>query len=393
MAHLQYILAGTLFLSAANAFAFEVIQEVAAQAGGYDIPIKVCIPQKGQKEKMPVVFFVHGGGWNGGDEKEVPPVGIPADCSVLCDELGVIYVGLAYRCKGNKATFHMALQDLEASIKWFEGRAETFNADMSRIGFSGGSAGTTLSAVLAQRYPNAKVYVGSEGMYNVLDLDPELSHFPDEKSRADFGLITREQKLEASPFHQVRKNPATALLLHGKDDWLCHYTQSVKYAEQLRKSGGKCQVVLYDGINHTSRAISYPEVFENSMMEIARLYADGYGLKDVDFNGLAAKLKTMAAPFYPYEKIPLEKLPGTWKSERFGTITFRKDGTGSFSAPTSKKQKALTYKPMGPHIAVTVEGETGNRHFYLRKNDRAIYELITENTSFKSRRNDYKRHR
>jgi acetyl esterase/lipase len=158
-----------LFLST-KLFAFKLIEAVATKAGGYDIPIKVAIPDN-PRGKMPVMFFVHGGGWNGGDDKTVPDASLPADCNYLCDQMGIIYVGLAYRCKGNNATFHLALQDLEASIKWFEERSDDFNADMSRIGFSGGSAGTTLSAVLAQRYTNCVVYVGREGMYNVLDVE------------------------------------------------------------------------------------------------------------------------------------------------------------------------------------------------------------------------------
>jgi len=376
-------------LLSANAFAFKVVEDVATKAGGYDIPIKVYIPEGQHQGNRPVMFHVHGGGWNGGDEKQVPPASVPADCGLLCDRLGVIYVGLAYRCKGNAGTFHLALKDLQASIEWFAERAKKFNADMSRIGFGGGSAGTTLSAVLAQRYPNAKVYVGSEGMYNVLDLNPELSHFPSEKARADFGLLTREQKLEASPFHQVRKKPASALLLHGKDDWLCHYTQSVKYGEQLRKAGGKCKVVLYDGINHTCRAIGYPKVFENSMMAIAKLYADGYGLENVDFSAIEKKLDQMTAPHYPYEKIPVDKLPGKWKSGRFGTFIFKEDGTGTYVAPRGEQKKAFTYEPKGAYVAVSVEGESRERQIHMRKSNRDIYELITADTRNKSRRHGY----
>ena len=212
------ILSVLLWFFATHVFAFKEINDVAARVGAYDIPIKICIPDNA-KGRLPVMFFVHGGGWNGGDDRVVPDAQIPADCDYLCDQLGIIYVGLAYRCKGNKGTFHLALQDLEASISWFGERADEFNADMSRIGFSGGSAGTTLSAVLAQRYYNCKVYVGREGMYNVLDLDSTLSNFPNTSSRADYGLVSNEQKLEASPYHHVRKDPAATLLLHGKDDW------------------------------------------------------------------------------------------------------------------------------------------------------------------------------
>lgn len=371
-------------------FAYKTIEDVATKAGGYNIPIKICIPDQ-SNGKMPVMFFVHGGGWNGGDDKEVPDAQIPADCDFLCDQMGIIYVGLAYRCKGNKGTFHLALQDLEASIKWFEERADKFNADMSRIGFSGGSAGTTLSAVLAQRYPNCKVYTGREGMYNVLDLDSTLSNFPNSQSRADFGLITCEQKLEASPFHNLRKKPAMSLLLHGKDDWLCHYTQSIKYSEQIKKAGGKCKVVLYDEINHTCLSIAYPEVFKNSLMEIAHLYAKGYKIKNVDFDAINTNVDKRTELLYPYQNIPGNKLVGSWESRQYGTFIFEGNGEGVFADSKGKQRKRITYRNNGSWFSVRVEGEEIERTFYLRKNDQTICELITENNRWKSRRNDYRK--
>lgn len=378
------------FLLSTNLLAYQVIDEVATQAGGYAIPIKVCLPEK-SAGKIPVMFFVHGGGWNGGNDKEVPEAQLPADCDFLCDQMGIIYVGLAYRCKGNNGTFRLALQDLEASIQWFEERAGKFNADLSRIGFSGASAGTTLSAVLAQRYPNCQVYTGREGMYNVLDMDSTLSNFPDAKSRADFGLVSYEQKMEASPFYQVRKKPAMSLLLQGKDDWLCHYTQSVKYAKQLNKAGGKCKLVLYEGINHTCLNIAYPEVFKNSLMEIAHLYAKGYKIKNVDFNGIETNLDNRLKLNYSYQNIPGNKLPGSWESGQYGTFTFKENGLGVFVNSKGKQSKNITFRNNGSSISVKVDDEEKERTFYLRQNDKTIYELITENGRLKSRRIDFRK--
>ena len=94
------------------------IDTKAIQTDGYDIPIRIKLPKK-TTGKNPVYFFVHGGGWNGGDAKNVPPARLHNDVNYLADQLGVIYVGLAYRCKGNYATFSDAIEDLEASVQWF----------------------------------------------------------------------------------------------------------------------------------------------------------------------------------------------------------------------------------------------------------------------------------
>ena len=93
-------------------------------------------------------------------QRSVPPARMHNDANYLADQLGVIYVGLAYRCKGNSATFSDAIEDLEASVQWFFDNADTYNADLTRIGFGGASAGSTLAAVMAQRYKNCKLFSG-----------------------------------------------------------------------------------------------------------------------------------------------------------------------------------------------------------------------------------------
>ena len=40
--------------------------------------------------------------------------------------LFIVYVGLAYRCKVQRGNFELAMEDLRASIQWFEARAATY---------------------------------------------------------------------------------------------------------------------------------------------------------------------------------------------------------------------------------------------------------------------------
>ena len=266
-----------------NGTAQKTIDTIATKVGSYDIPIKIQLPKK-SIEKSPIFFFVHGGGWNGGTQNEVPPATISGDANFLVNELGIIYVGLAYRCKGNNATFADAINDLESSVKWFLDNANRFNADTSRIGFGGASAGSTLSAVMAQKYPNCKVYIGSEGMYNLVDHDEKESPFPSTEARKIYGLDTTEKSKMASAFYNLKENPPASLLLHGKEDRLCHFTQSIKFAEKIKKSGGKAKFMLYDEINHTCLSAAYPDVFKKSVLEIATLFISEFKIKNSGLN-------------------------------------------------------------------------------------------------------------
>ena len=208
----------------------QIINEIATKVSGYEIPILIHLPSNNEVTKSPVYFFVHGGGWNGGDENLVPNARLPADSDFLANNLGIIYVGLAYRCKGNNATFENAIEDLEASVKWFCDNASRFNADISRIAFGGASAGSTLSAILAQKYKNCKVYIGFEGMYNLVDHSVKLSPFPSYEARKKYGLDSKAKSKKASAYYNLRNNPTNSLLIHGDSDMLCHYSQSQKIA-------------------------------------------------------------------------------------------------------------------------------------------------------------------
>ena len=139
------------------------------------------------------------------------------DANYLADQLGVIYVGLAYRCKGNNATFADAIQDLEASVQWFFDNADTYNADLTRIGFGGSSAGSTLAAVMAQKYKNCKLFVGAEGMYNLVEHSEERSTFPSQKARELYGLATEKESKKASAFYNLRENPPSHFIV----TWRC----------------------------------------------------------------------------------------------------------------------------------------------------------------------------
>lgn len=381
------ILSLASFFLSATLTASTIVDAIASRAGGYDIPIKIMLPDN-LSEKLPVFFFVHGGGWNGGTKTEVPKASIPNDASYLCDQMGIIYVGLAYRCKGNDGTFALAIKDLEASIAWFMSKAKEYNADLSRIGFGGGSAGTTLSAILAQRYPTCKLYIGREGMYNITDQDEALSFFPTPEGKKLFGLISKEQKLEASPYYNLRAKPASALLFHGKDDYLCHYSQSEKYAEKIREDGGSAEVILYEKINHTCLNPAYPEVFRNSLIEIARFYKKEFQLVNIDFKAIESDLDKRLDGMYPTTDIKTDQLIGTWVNKN-ETLELKKDGEGHFMNNKDNKVKNISYVINRSSIYVYEKDTKKHRTFYLRKNNKMIYESIEDNTRFKSRRIDY----
>ena len=365
----------------------KTINAIATKAGGYDIPIRIKLP-KNTTGKNPVYFFVHGGGWNGGTPTTVPPARLSTDANYLADQLGIIYVGLAYRCKGNNATFTDAIQDLEASVQWFFENADTFNADLTMIGFGGSSAGSTLAAMMAQKYKNCKLLVGAEGMYNLVEHSEERSTFPSQKARELYGLATEEESKKASAFYNLRKKPPSTLLLNGKEDTLCHYSQTEKFAKQIKKKGGNVKVVLYDNINHTCLNASYPEVLKNSVLEIANLFIEEFQLENTNMNQIEVLLDKRLQGMYPKESIEEEDILGAWKFKNF-IITLNENEQGSLLNSKNNSTKIFTYTLEKDSITFKVNGKT--KIFYMRKNNSVIYEYNFADERFKYRRLNYKK--
>ena len=366
-------------LQSNSLFAHTEINAIATVADGYSIPIKIFLPEN-SSSKSPIHFFIHGGGWNGGTATEVPAASISGDAGYLCDRLGIIYVGLAYRCKGNNGTFQKAIDDLQASVEWFLDRADEFNADVTRIGFGGSSAGSTLASVMAQKYENCKLLIGMEGMYNIVDLDPNLSHFPNEQSRMDYGLEDAAEQLKASAFYNLRQpTPPSTLLFHGKDDWLCHFSQSENFSQKIKDLGGESKLVPYENINHTCLNISYPKVFKNSVLEIANHFIEEFQIPNIDVAEIDNELESNLTNRYPYDEFPVQLVYGTWKDprNRRGQYTFDDNGSTSF-IDNNGNTFNYDYEVEGAKLLVSDNADT--KTFYMRKNN-VLYELITEDNS------------
>lgn len=346
-------------------------REIVMTVAGIEIPILIVTPESGTGP-FPVVYSVHGGGWNGGTETVVPPAGVTPEAKFLSNELGIVYVGLAYRCKVQHGTFELAMEDLRASIQWFEARAATYKADTALVGFTGDSAGAPLSAMLAQETPSCATYVGFFGVYDFTNNKESL--FPDEKACELYGLSTQEQKLKSSAFHHIRKTPPASLLFHGGKDILTHPSQSIRFAEKLREQGGQAEAVIFPELNHSYFNPRYPEGFKTTTLKIAALYAENLKLDKSKVDKLPSKLDKMLSRFYPVSGIKPAALIGRWKGEN-DLLEFRKGGVGMLSNPKNTRQP-VTYTISGNVITVK-QGEISESYF-MQADLREIYKVVPE---------------
>lgn len=86
----------------------------------------------------PLLVYIHGGGWTGGDKKQNPARFRPFL------ERGISYAAINYRLTP-KAPLPAPVHDAARAIQFLRSRASEWNIDKTRIALTGGSAGACMS--------------------------------------------------------------------------------------------------------------------------------------------------------------------------------------------------------------------------------------------------------
>ncbi|MFJ8865207.1 alpha/beta hydrolase fold domain-containing protein [Streptomyces sp. NPDC102473] len=213
---------------------------------------------------VPLVVFVHGGGWRTGRRDDLGPrfrAWRPGPFARLV-HAGLAVACLDYRLSG-EAHFPAQRDDLAAALRWLGGRADELAVDRSKIVLWGESAGAHLAALaaLTSAGPATGAIRGCVCWYGPSDLgalaeDHGGGFDADDPTTREALLLgaapatDEELTRAASPVHHVSGDSPAFLLLHGTEDTLVPSRQSVRLAEALREAGAPVELRLIDGAQH-----------------------------------------------------------------------------------------------------------------------------------------------
>ncbi len=269
--------------------------------------VNLCLPKKRNSDKpLPVVAFIHGGGWIRGDR-----LGTSASLIQLARTGNYAAVGVGYRLTG-EAHWPAQIHDCKAAIRWIRGHAKEYNLDPDRIAVWGSSAGGHLSSLL-----------GTSG--DVKEVEGDLGPFPTLSSRVqcvvnlcgpeDFtkplmfnkdgqptlddeavvGLLggNYEQKhaqaIAASPLTYVSKDDPPFLNIHGTEDKRVDFANAQAIHSALQESGVPTLLIPITGGGHSS--VNHPEAINRG-----RLFVDK------QLRGGDATIDTTPIPALPEKK-------------------------------------------------------------------------------------------
>jgi acetyl esterase/lipase len=205
--------------------------------------LDLYLPEKGGDRPLPLLVWIHGGGWLGGSKGENPGAGLTARGEYAS-------ASVEYRFS-DKAVFPAQIQDCQAAVRFLRANASKYNVDPDHIGVWGASAGGHLVALLGTA-ADAK---GWDGVGAHADQSARVQAVCDYFGPADFtvmksdadssvgrllgGAVADRKDLarQASPVAYASKDDAPFLIIHGDHDALVPLHQSEMLYDALKQAG------------------------------------------------------------------------------------------------------------------------------------------------------------
>jgi acetyl esterase/lipase len=224
--------------------------------------LDVYAPEDDSATARPVVVYLYGGGWQGGQRKASRPI-----AQTLAAH-GIVTFAPDYRVYP-ETVFPGFIEDAAAAVRWTHQHAHEFGGDPGRIIIMGHSAGAHIAAMVATapQYLQAdglskaslRGMVGLAGPYSQFTTDPHMAEI--------FPAALRPQ---AMPIDFVTGNEPPMLLAAGTADTDVDPVNSTQFADALRAKGDLVELKRYEGLGHDSLI----QAFSTSQRDTSPVVAD-----------------------------------------------------------------------------------------------------------------------
>lgn len=206
---------------------------------------------------LPLIIWIHGGGWEGGSKDNNP--------MMLLLAKGYAIAGINYRYS-KQAPFPAQIHDCKAAIRFLRANAKKHNLDTDHFGVCGASAGGHLVALLGtsdgvkelegdggnpKESSRVQAVCDWFGPTDLLKLSP-AGGSPNAVTRligGDLG-VKKDLTASANPITHIAKDGAPFLIIHGDKDRLVPLSQSELLHEALKKAGVETELLIFKGAGH-----------------------------------------------------------------------------------------------------------------------------------------------
>lgn len=229
--------------------------------------LDLYLPEKrADEEPLPVIVFIHGGGWQNGDKGRARRL-VPY---VRSGKFAAVSIG--YRLT-DEASWPAQIHDCKAGIRWIRAHAEKHGLDPDRMVAFGPSAGGHLVAMLGVSGGDKQLegeigpHLGESsavsavidffGPANFVTMSSQESRVPHDTATSPEGKLLGGAPQDvpavarnASPQHHIDGDEPPFLVVHGNRDRIVPYAQSVDFVKALRAKDVDTTFITVDGAGH-----------------------------------------------------------------------------------------------------------------------------------------------
>ena len=254
-----------------------------AKASNVELKLDLYLPKNRTRPVATLILF-HGGGWVDGQKERNVLYLLPYL------ELGWAAVNVEYRL-GHQAPAPAAVEDARCALRWITNHARDYSLDPTRFVLTGTSAGGHL-ALITGMLPAGNVFdrqcvVEGNDRWNTATV-PELKvaaivnwfgisdvaallDGPNAKNYARewFGSMSNAEQLakQLSPVNNVRAGLPPIITIHGENDDVAPYADSVRLHQLLEKAKVPNELVTirgrkHGGVNREEMKDSYNKIRE-----------------------------------------------------------------------------------------------------------------------------------
>ena len=235
-----------------------------AQVKGVSLKLDLYRPSAMPSAPMPLVIWVHGGGWRNGSKVNCPAAWLATK--------GYAVASLDFRLLPQHPS-PAQIEDPIAALRWLHKESGKYGYDASRSAAMGGSSGGHVVALWGTltlpAEDKVKAVVDLYGPTDLLTMPPNV--LSGKRTRADLakangalllGGIVMDQPDKAkavSALHQVSKDDVPFLILHGTADPGVPVDQSERLHAALKAAGVESTLKLIPGAGHGGKEFDSPE--------------------------------------------------------------------------------------------------------------------------------------
>ena len=243
----------------------EVLRDLEyAQAKGVSLKLDLYRPSAKSSAPMPLVIWVHGGGWSKGSKANCPAAWLAAK--------GYAVASLDFRLLPEHP-WPAQIEDPIAALHWLRKESAKYGFDAERSAAMGGSSGGHVVALWGTlslpAEDKVKAVVDLYGPTDLLTMPPNV--LSTQRTRAELakangalllGGIVMDQPEKAkavSALHQVSQDDASFLIMHGMDDPGVPVDQSERLHAALKAAGVESTLKLLPGAGHGGKEFDSAE--------------------------------------------------------------------------------------------------------------------------------------